>query len=435
MTKIYTKVLRLFVYSFEPLKNKNIRIYMSGQAISLVGTWMQITAQAWVVWQLTHTAIALGTIALLSQLPFFVLGPLAGVWADRLDRRKILIVTQSISMILAFILAFLVQFHFIQLWHVYLLALCLGIVSALDMPSQQAFISDISSKEFIRKTVSVNISFIQLSRMVGPAIAGFIIATFGVAVAFWLNGISFLAVIISLFLISSTKQIVDKTKSGNIFNDFKEGVNFLFKNDLIVSLTIILSLMTFFGWSIVQLLPAVSAIILRGGAGVLGLLMGAQAAGALSGSLFIVPFGQKYHRPGFFIFIGVFGAGVSYLLFSFSSLLLISLFFIFLAGAFGSTAYNTSNGIIQMVTPIKIKARVLSLLMMITFGLQPIASFLIGLSADLIGISKMIFINGLILFIGALLLFYFSKTLKAYSTNMDSESEYEKFSASPIIEE
>jgi len=426
---------KLFIDSFAPLKNRNIRIYMSGQAVSLIGTWMQITAQAWIVWQLAHTATALGIVALLSQLPFFILGPLSGVWADRLDRRKILIYTQTISMILAFILAGLVQFHFVQLWHVYVLAVLLGVVSALDMTSQQAFIADISPREHIRKTVTINISFIQLSRMLGPALAGWVIAAMGTAMAFWLNGISFIAVIISLLAIVSTKQAESQKVKQSMIADFKEGVGFIIKNNVASGLITIISILTFFGWSVVQLLPAFSGRVLHGGAGELGLLMGASGAGALFGSLFIVPLGQKFHKPAIFILVGMIGCGINYFLFSFSSFLYLAVIFQFLASVFASCAFVTSNGIIQVITPVEIRARVLSFLFMITFGLQPVASFLIGMASDAIGIEHMILVDGIVIALGALILILRNSALRNYHVELHTSSDYEKFSAAPVVEE
>lgn len=429
------RAYHLFLESFDPLKNRNVRIYMAGQAVSLIGTWMQITAQIWIVWQLTHTAVSLGVVALLSQLPFFILGPLSGVWADRLNRRKILITTQTISMILAFILAFLVQSNLVQLWHVYLLAALLGIVSALDMTSQQAFIADISPKEHIRKTVTINLSFVQLSRMLGPALAGWVIAVLGAAAAFWINGISFIAVIFSLLIITSTKQVISQKKEQSVLKDFKQGVKFILKNNVAWGLIVVMSLMSFFGWSIVQLLPAVSGRIIHGGAGVLGTLMGASGAGALCGSLFIVPIGQKYHKPAIFILIVMIASGLSYFIFSFSSMLYFSVIFQFLASMFGSSAFTMANGIIQIITPVEMRARVLSILLMISFGLQPIASFLVGFFADIIGIEHIILINAVIIALGTIILFIKNSSLGKYKVDTDNEVDQEKFSIAPVIEE
>jgi MFS family permease len=160
-----------FQETFSPLRNRNLRIYLGGQAVSLIGTWMQITAQSWVVWRLSRSEAALGIVGMFSGLPFLILGPIAGVWADKLDRRKILINTQSAAATLAIILALLVQFGLVQLWHLYVLAILLGSVNALDMPSQQAFIGDMAGLDMVRKAVVVNGIIVQVSRIFVPTLA------------------------------------------------------------------------------------------------------------------------------------------------------------------------------------------------------------------------------------------------------------------------
>ena len=177
------KIAFRFLDSFLPLRNWNLSVYLSGQAISLIGTWMQVTAQAWVVWSLTHSTAALGVVAMLGTLPILLLGPWTGVWADTLDRRRLLIVSQTSAMVLAITLALLVQTGVIQVWHVYVLATLLGIVTALDMPTQQAFIGDLSGMEQLRQAVVINNMLFQVSRMIGPALAGLVVARLGAAVS------------------------------------------------------------------------------------------------------------------------------------------------------------------------------------------------------------------------------------------------------------
>src|SRR5215467_4793937 len=179
--------LHTFSHTFAPLAVRSLRIYLAGQAVSLLGTWIQSTAQAWVVWQLSHSTVDLGVNAMLGMLPFLLLGPWISVWADRLDRRRLLVGTQVSSMILAAVLAVLVQTGTVQLWHVHLLALLLGMVNALDMPTQQAFIGELSGREQVREAIVLNVMIVQVSRMVGPAFAGWIISALGVTLTFWLN--------------------------------------------------------------------------------------------------------------------------------------------------------------------------------------------------------------------------------------------------------
>src|SRR2546427_967893 len=189
-----------FVASFLPLRNRNLRVYLGGQAISLIGTWMQVTAQAWVVWSLSHSTAALGVVAMLGTLPILLLGPWTGVWADTLDRRRLLIVSQTSAMVLAITLALLVQTGVIQVWHVYVLATLLGIVTALDMPTQQAFIGDLSGMEQLRQAVVINNMLFQVSRMIGPALAGVVVARLGAAGAILPDRARFLPVLAPLVI-------------------------------------------------------------------------------------------------------------------------------------------------------------------------------------------------------------------------------------------
>ena len=193
--------------NFSTLRIRNIRVYMLGQSINLLGDWMQQTAQAWVVWELTHKATALGIVAFLSQIPFFIFGPWVGILSDRFDRRKILLLTQLLTMLFAFILAFLVQTDRLVLWHVYILAFLLGTVTAFNVTAEQAFIGDIAGTGNIRKAIALNNIINQLSRLIGPAIAGWLIASVGIAPAFWYNGFSVIISIICILVIRSKQEI------------------------------------------------------------------------------------------------------------------------------------------------------------------------------------------------------------------------------------
>src|SRR2546422_5563696 len=213
---------RFLAESLAPLRNRNLRLYLAGQAVSVIGIWMQQTAQSWEVWVLSGSGTALGITAMLAGLPLLLLGPWMGVYADRWDRRKVLIATQTSAMILAFVFAILVQTRVIALWHVFVLATLLGIVSALDFPSTQAFIGDIAGMARVREAIILNASIFQVSRMIGPALAGWGIGYLGVASAFWINGVTFLAVIASLLAIRGSQ--IRRTSTGRPLQEFREGL-------------------------------------------------------------------------------------------------------------------------------------------------------------------------------------------------------------------
>jgi len=398
--------------SFSPLRLRNFRIYLGGQAVSLVGTWMQITAQSWVVWEISHSSAALGIVGMFSFLPILLLGPLAGVLADRLDRRRILLLSQTTAMVQAFLLALLVQTGWIQIWHVYVLAALLGLVTALDMPAQQAFIGDLTGIQNIRKAVVLNTMIFQVSRTVGPMLAGVVIASLGTATAFWLNGASFLAVLGSLFVVRAHQ--VRKAATGTAAGEFVEGLRFMQRQPRMQDLIGFSVLLTFFGISAMTILPAVAAEALRGKADVLGLLMGASGAGSLGGVLFVVPLTQQVRRTGVVIGTAAIWTGIWLALFSFSHSLPFSVLAMFLNGAAFPVVLTTANGLIQFMAPPHMRARVLTAFLMVSFGAQPLAALAVGYSAHALGPLAAVRLNGVLMALGAVALLIFRPELRRW---------------------
>lgn len=389
--------LAILADNFLVLRKRDMRIYLSGQTVSLVGDWMQQTAQAWVVWELTHSATALGVVAFFSQIPFFLFGPWVGVLSDRFDRRKILLVTQSLIMLFAFVLAALVQFHLLLLWHVYLLAFLLGIVSAFDVTAEQAFIGDIAGEGNIRKAIALNNSLTQLTRLIGPSVAGWLIATAGVAPAFWLNGLS---IIIAIFCIVAVRSPVGvRAATGSGWGQFREGLLFFRKHGLLRLIALFAAIQAFFGLSVIQLLPAFSAVVLKGNAGTLGRLLGAAGAGALIGIVVVLPFVQRIRMSCMAIGGALIWSGVSYILFSSTSNLYLALVCQFMASLGAANVVTLSIGLAQELTPPGMRARIVSVFLMVIFGLQPVASYLVGRGADRFGLPMMILVNGLLMVI------------------------------------
>lgn len=378
--------------NFSTLRIRNIRVYMIGQSVNLLGDWMQQTAQAWVVWELTHKATALGIVAFLSQIPFFIFGPWVGIFSDRFDRRKILLLTQFLTMLFAFILAFLVQTDRLELWHVYILAFLLGTVTAFNVTAEQAFIGDIAGAGNIRKAIALNNIINQLSRLIGPAIAGWLIASIGIAPAFWYNGCSVIISIICILVIPSKQEI--KRAAGSGLKQFKEGLSFFHNQKLLRLIILFAAIQTFFGMSIVQLLPAYSTIVLKGDARTLGQLIGSAGAGALVGIVIVLPFVQRIKRSCIAIGGALIWAGTWYIIFSFSRTLPLAMACQFMASLGAANVLTLSIGLAQELTPAHMRARILSTFMMIIFGLQPVASYLVGRGADIIGINSMMLING-----------------------------------------
>lgn len=394
-------LLTTLTQSFSPLKNHNFRIYISGQAVSLIGTWLQITAQGWVVWELSKSPGTLGLVTMLGFLPQLILGPFAGVWADRLDRRKILIATQAFQMVLAFVLAILVGAGVVQIWHIAVLAVLLGCAAAMDFPAQQAFLGDLSGMGEIRKAVIVNASVFQTSRILGPALAGFVVGALGAATAFWLNGLSFIAVIVSLLIVRA--QQVRRASSGNPLSEFIEGLRFIKGQPRLIDLILSTVFVTFFGLSVViTLFPAFVGEVLKGDATTLGLLTAASGAGALISALIITPLFQNFKRTGVMIAFCCVWAGTWMMVASRTTWLPVSMVCIFLVGLAVPVVITTANGMLQFLAPNDMRARLLAVFITISFGIQPIAAGFVGFMAEQLGVPNAMLINGALLVVSAL---------------------------------
>ena len=404
-------MLHTYTRSFAPLKNRNLRIYLGGQAVSLLGTWMQSAAQSWVIWELTQSESALGIVVMLNSLPLFLLAPWAGGFADRFNRRMILLVTQTIAMLLAFSLAILIQTGLIQIWHIYTTALILGIISALDFPAQQAFIGDLSGMGQVRQAVTLNIMALQVARMLGPATGGFLLKAVGNAVSFWINGFSFLVVIISLMLVKSHQAEHPRRQAKG---QFRETLDYVRSQPRMVDLMIFASLVTFFGLSIFNILPSVADHVLHGDSQTYGLLFGSSGAGALISTLVLLPLSQAAKRIGLIVAGAAMWMGSFYFLLSQSTWLAVSMATIFCVSLGAPLVLTTGLGVMQLMSPGDMRARIISLFTMLTFGLQPISSIVIGYSAEYFGTQTTIMLNSLCLITGALLMFFFRKGLRQW---------------------
>ncbi len=408
-------LLRPFRDSFAPLRNLNLRYYLSGQAVSLIGTWLQMTAQGWVVWEISHSTVALGLTGMLGTLPILLFGPWAGVWADRLDRRKLLVGTQTVAMLLAFALAALTQLKLVQLWHVYVLSALLGTVTALDFPSQQAFIGDLAGMGEVRRAVVLNAMIVQVSRTLGPALAGFIIGALGAASAFWLNGVSFLVVIGSLLMVRSSQT----RKFGQVdpLREFWEGLRFISTQPRLLDLILFVVVQTFLGLTVLSILPSVATDVLHGQAEVLGWLLAASGLGALISTLLVVPVTQTQHRIGLVVAGLVVWMGAWMVVVALSTWLPLTLLALFLASLAPPVVFTTANGYLQVSSPPNMRARLLSTYIMLSFGMQPLASLFIGFTAQRLGTPGAIALNGGLLIAVSTLILAARPELRSWDMN------------------
>ncbi|MDR3576720.1 MAG: MFS transporter [Anaerolineaceae bacterium] len=391
---------RVFRDTYSPLRNPNLALYLGSQTISFIGTFMQATAQSWVVWQISHSTGDLGLVAMLGSIPMLIFGAFAGTLADRLDRRKLLIGTQIASMLLAFIFAILLQMQLIQLWHIYVLSFALGCVSALDMPTQSAFVSDLSGIEQVRKAVVLNNMVVQVSRMIGPALAGWLLGALGITSAFWLNGASFIAVIGCLMIIRSQQlnKPAAETKKGNMGEAFQ----FVGKKQRIQDLLFLCFLITFFGYSSGQVFPAIVSENLHAGPETLGIILGATGAGSLVSAILVLPFVQRFRRPGRIISAALIWMGLFFVLAVFANSTWMWITGAFLGSLAGPIVMTSSNGLIQQMAPPDMKGRLITIWIMISFGMQPFGFLLVGYTGQLLGAANAILLDGVALMVGAL---------------------------------
>ncbi len=399
---ILGQTLRTVRDNFAPLRYPNFRLYLGGQAISLIGTWLQFTAQSWVVWTLTKSEASLGVVNMLGTLPVLFLGPFAGVWVDRIDRRRLLIGTQFTAMLLAFILAALSQTGLVQIWHVYFLSICLGIANALDMPAQQSFLGDLSGMSEVRKAINLNIMILQISRILGPSLAGLIVARVGIAPAFWLNGLSFLAVIASLILVRTAAKAPKAPSTVSPLRQIAEGATYLRNTPRLQDLFLFATLLTFFVFSIIMnILPAVATKLLNGDAATLGVLMSASGVGALIAVLIIVPITQSFKRSGVVMAGACFWLAFWLSVFSHSHLLPLSMLALMMGSMGAPTLMTMAMGLVQLMSPLDMRGRLISLFTVISFGMTPLAAVWIGQTAEHLGVETAIQINAILLVIGA----------------------------------
>ena len=416
-------VFRTLRASFTPLRRPNFRTYLIGQAISLLGTLMQVTAQGWLVWELSHSEVALGLVSFLGSLPLLLFGLFAGVWVDRLDRRKILIGTQATAMLLAFVLAALVVSNTVQLWHVYVLSLLLGCVTAIDFPAQQTFIGDLAGMTDVRKAIVLNAMIFQTGRMIGPALAGPIIGALGAAMAFFLNGVSFIAVIISLLLVRAHQ--VHSPRTGSQVRAMLEGLRYIKSQPRVMDVIVFAVLVTFFGISLSSFYPALAGDVLKADAQtlpqILGYLMAASGGGALIGAMIVAPLVQSVRYVGRALALAVMWAGTWFIAVSASRSIPLTMACLFIGSLAMPAVMTTVNGLLQVLAPPKLRGRLLSAYIIVSFGIQPVAALMIGIIANNFGTANAILFNGVAMIVGGLLMLTLRTELRGWEAPRSSE--------------
>ncbi|MBU4346603.1 MAG: MFS transporter [Candidatus Omnitrophica bacterium] len=379
---------------FPALKIKNFRLYWLGMFISLIGTWIQAVAQSWLVFQLTNSAILLGVVGFLSYIPVFLLSLFAGVVADRMNKRTILIFTQVAFMLLALTLGILTQTKLITPLGIMLIAVLNGIVMSFDAPTRQAVVVELVGKEHLLNAIVLNSAAFSSSRIIGPALAGIFIAGIGMSGCFYINAVSFLAVIVALSLIKIDNGARKKNKTV-LLKDLMQGLRFIKDNRTIVILVTMVGITSLFGISYVILMPIFANVILKVGAKGLGTLMSAVGIGALLAALILARLGNFRHK-GRYLILSSLIFSLSLTLFSLSRAYLFSLITLGVVGWASVTAISLINTILQTLVPDEFRGRVMSVFMFTFAGLMPFGNLIAGGLAELFGVSWAVFTGGII---------------------------------------
>jgi len=359
--------------------------------VSLVGTWVQTVAQSWLVFQLTNSAFLLGVVGFLGSIPIFILSLFGGVLADRINKRNILIFTQAAFMLLAFLLAVLTQFKFITPTQIMLIALLNGAIMAFDAPARQSIVVELVGREHLFNAITLNSVAFNSSRIIGPAIAGVLISIIGMSGCFYLNGFSFLAVIIALFYIRIGKSKVRNNNSA--LRDIQEGLFFIRQNRLILALVSLVAALSLFGISYIILMPVFANHVLGVGVKGLGVLMSSTGIGALCGALGLARLGN-FKSKGRLLIWSVFLFSISLIAFSLSRVYFLSIFALIFVGCSSVIPIALVNTLLQINVPDEFRGRVMSLFMITFAGMVPFGNLISGTLAQSLGVSSALLFCG-----------------------------------------
>ena len=405
------KTINAFKNTFRSLKYRNYRLYFYGQSISLIGTWIQRITTPWLVYHLTNSPFLLGLVGFAGQIPTFLIAPFAGVFTDRWNRYYLLIITQIAAMIQAFILAFLYINGSIQVWHIVVLSVLLGIVNAFDVPVRQSFVVEmVEKKEDLGNAIALNSSMVNGARLFGPSIAGMLIAFTGEGVCFLLNGISYLFVIASLLMMKITPR-KNAPRNKHVMKELKEGFKYTFGFAPIRYLILLLALVSLVGMPYTVLMPVFAKEILHGGSHTFGFLMGVSGMGALTGAFFLASrknvLGLDKIIP---LAAATFGAGL--IAFSFSRYFALSMGLMVFVGLGMMLQMASTNTILQTIVDDDKRGRVMSFYTMAFMGTAPFGSFIAGSLASKIGAPNTLVVGGIACLLGTLVFVRYLPTLR-----------------------
>ncbi len=400
---------------FRSLRYRNYRLFFSGQGVSLIGTWVQRITMPWLVYQMTGSTLLLGIVSFAGQIPTFLVSPVAGVLTDRWSRYRVLLITQILSMIQAFLLAVLSLTGLIEVWHIVILGIALGCINAFDVPSRQSFVFDmVEKKSDLGNAIALNSLMFNIARLIGPTIAGILLAVTSEGVCFLINAVSYIFVIASLLMMNVVIKKPER-KNTHILKDLKEGINYSFGYPPIKHLLMLLGIVSLTGMSYSVLMPVFATEVLKGDSHTYGFLMGATGFGALIGALMLAS-RESVLKMGRIIPIAAGTFGAALVLLSLSRSFLLSMLLMIFVGIGMMMQTASSNTVLQTITEDDKRGRVMSFYSMAVMGTAPFGSLMAGWLAKYIGTPGTILIGGLATITGAL---FFLKKLPALKKMVD----------------
>jgi MFS family permease len=403
-----------FSHGWRALRHRNFRLFFVGQSISLIGTWMTRVATSWLVYRLTGSALLLGTVGFAGQIPTFLLAPFAGVWVDRLDRRKLLLWTQALAALQSLALAGLTLAKVITIHEIIALSALQGLINAFDMPGRQAFLVQmVEDKQDLGNAIALNSSMVNMARLVGPALAGFVIAAAGEGYCFTIDGLSYLAVIASL-LMMRVNVAPAKRALTSMLEQLKEGWEYVSNFPPIRTILLLFALISLMGMPFMVLMPIFASRVLHGGPHTLGLLLGASGVGALISAVSLA-FRKNVRGLTTMIQLSAALFGLGLVGFGLSRIFPLSMFLMLIVGFGMMQGLAASNTVIQTLVPEDKRGRVMSYYTMAFVGMAPFGSLLAGGLAHALGAPHAVMITGAFCVAGAV---WFTTQLKSIRTIM-----------------
>ncbi len=389
--------------AFSALRYRNFRLFWFGQLISLTGTWMHQAAQGWLVFELTNSPFYLGLAGTAFSAPILLFTLAGGVMADRHPKKKIMLIAHTTLMFLSLTLAILVVTDTVKVWHVLILAFMIGTVHSIEIPTRQAFLMDLVEKKVLLNAIALNSSAFHAARMLGPAIAGFIMGPLGMASCFFINTFSFIAIIVALLKMRFPEASKEPMPRKSALKEFKEGISYLLHNSDIKILLISVGIISFFGFPYISFIPVYARDILHTGERGLGMLMGCAGAGAFTGAVGLALRGDNTRKGMLMAAAGVVFS-VALLVFSVSETVWISYLSLYFLGFGAINQIATGNTIIQLAVPDELRGRVMSAFATMFLGMAPLGNFTVGTLAHYIGTQHALFISACFCLAGILMM-------------------------------